>query len=54
MVWHVRLTGENSHDEWNSKLADGIIAISRGAKNRFAEDIQYSKVEVIFNGCGYD
>jgi glycosyltransferase involved in cell wall biosynthesis len=50
MVWHVRLTGENSHDEWNSKLADGIIAISRGAKNRFAEDIQYSKVEVIFNG----
>jgi L-malate glycosyltransferase len=50
MVWHVRLTGKNSHDDWNSKLADGIIAISEGAKRRFATDIQNSKVEVIFNG----
>jgi glycosyltransferase involved in cell wall biosynthesis len=52
MVWHVRLTRPTRQDKIITKLADKIIAISKGAKERFNPLGTYilDKTEVIFNG----
>ncbi|MFN3195461.1 MAG: glycosyltransferase [Chlorobiota bacterium] len=47
-VWHVRVTNPNNLDNLNYKLSDKLICISEGARKRFVDNEE--KTKVIFNG----
>ncbi len=55
MIWHVRLTLKKRIDAKIEKLADGIIGISDGVKQRFSGSAEFAKkYRTIFNGVNTD
>ena len=55
MIWHVRLTLKKRIDAKIEKLADGIIGISDGVKQRFSGSAEFEKkYRTIFNGVDTD
>jgi len=56
MIWHVRLTRPTRQDKLIFPLANRVIAISEGAKQRFKEfkSDNLDKVRVIYNGVDTD
>ena len=51
LIWHVRWNQKYSKDKLYEKIADGIICVSKGTRDRFSYTPEVdNKTEIIFNG----